>query len=104
MQKASIVDISLKAAQTILKRDLKKQKICVSWIPNLVTAEQKRARFQCAKCCLKSIQITINGILLQSSEHVGQWAHFLSQNEDIKTRFGLKSLSNDHTLHNGRSV
>lgn len=52
-QIASIVGISLGAAHTILKRDLKMRKICARWIPHLPTDEQKKARLQCAKLLLK---------------------------------------------------
>ena len=49
----SMVGISLGAARTILKRNLKMRKIFERWIPHLLTDEQKKACTQGAKMLLK---------------------------------------------------
>ena len=46
---AKCIGISVGAAHTILKRDLKMRRISVRWIPHLLTKEQKLARVKIAK-------------------------------------------------------
>ena len=46
---AKCVGISVGAAHTILRRDLKMRRISVRWIPNLITKEQKLAGVRIAK-------------------------------------------------------
>ena len=50
---AKCVSISVAAAHTILRRDLKMRRISARWIPHLVTKEQKLARVRIAKQLLK---------------------------------------------------
>ena len=50
---AKCVSISVGAAHTILRRDLKMRKISARCIPHLVTKEQKLARVRIAKQLLK---------------------------------------------------
>ena len=50
---AKCVRISVGAAHTILRRDLKMRRISARWIPDLVTKEQKLARVRIAKQLLK---------------------------------------------------
>ena len=52
---AKCVGISVGAAHTILRRDLKMRKISARWIPHLVTKEQKLARVRIAKQLLKQL-------------------------------------------------
>ena len=48
---AKCVGISVGAAHTILRRDLKMRRISARWIPHLVTKEQNLARVKIAKKC-----------------------------------------------------
>ena len=50
---AKCVGISVGAAHTILRRDLKMRRISARWIPHLVTKEQKLAWVKIAKQLLK---------------------------------------------------
>ena len=50
---AKCIGISVEAAHTILRRDLKIERISARWIPHLVTKEQKLARVRIAKQLLK---------------------------------------------------
>ena len=50
---AKCIGISVGAAHTILRRDLKMRRISARWIPHLVTKEQKLARVRVAKQLLK---------------------------------------------------
>ena len=50
---AKCVGISVGAANTILRRDLKMRRISARWIPHLLTKEQKLARVRIAKQLLK---------------------------------------------------
>ena len=50
---AKWVDISVGAAHTIFRHDLKLRQISARWIPYLVTKEQKLARVRIAKQWLK---------------------------------------------------
>ena len=56
---ASCTVISEGSVQTILKKRLDPRKVCASWVPHLLTEEQKTRRLKCArellktyKCCL----------------------------------------------------
>jgi hypothetical protein len=50
---AKCVGISIRAAHTILKRDLKMKRTCARWIPHLFTKEQKFPRVIISKQLLK---------------------------------------------------
>ena len=50
---AKCVSISVGAAHTILRRDLKMRRISARWIPHLLTKEQKLARVRIVKQLLK---------------------------------------------------
>ena len=50
---AKCVGISVGAAHTILRHDLKMRRISARWIPHLITKEQKLARIRIAKQLLK---------------------------------------------------
>jgi histone-lysine N-methyltransferase SETMAR len=47
------VDISVGAADTILRDDLKMRRISARWLPHLLTKEQKHARVRISKQLLK---------------------------------------------------
>ena len=51
---ASCTGISEGSVQTILNRRLDLRKVCVRWIPHLLTEEQKTQRLKCARELLKT--------------------------------------------------
>ena len=51
---ASCTGISEGSVQTILKKRLDLRKVCASWVPHLLTEEQKTQRFKCAWELLKT--------------------------------------------------
>ena len=51
---ASCIGISEGSVQTILKKRLNLRKICATWVPHLLTEEQKT---QCLKCAPELLKI-----------------------------------------------
>ena len=51
---ASCTGISEGSVQTILKKRLDLRKVCVRWVPHLLTEEQKTQRLKCARELLKT--------------------------------------------------
>ena len=51
---ASCTGISESSVQTILKKRLDLRKVCASWLPHLLTEEQKTQRLKCAREILKT--------------------------------------------------
>ena len=51
---ASCTGISEGSVQTILKKHLDLRKVCATWVPHLLTEEQKTQRLKCARELLKT--------------------------------------------------
>ena len=51
---ASCTGISESSVQTILKKRLDLRKVCASWVPHLLTEEQKTQHLKCARELLKT--------------------------------------------------
>ena len=86
---AKCIGISVGAAQTILRRDLKMRRISARWIPHLVTKEQKLARVRIAKQLLKQFPKYNNrsfANIIIGDENVGSL--FTSPSERYKTKYG----------------
>ena len=85
-QIASMVGISLGAAHTILKRDLKMRKICARWIPHLLTDEQKKTRVQCAKKLLKKFPNYNARSFANVVTGDETWVHFFEPKRKIQNK------------------
>ena len=86
---AKCVGISVGAAHTILRRDLKMRRISARWIPHLVTKEQKLARVRIAKQLLKQFPKYYNRSFantITGEKNVG--SSFTSPSERYKTKYG----------------
>ena len=53
---ASCTGISEGSVQTILKKRLDPRKVCVRWVPHLLTEEQKAQRLKCVRELFENIQ------------------------------------------------
>ena len=94
----SMVGISLGAARTILKRNLKMRKIFERWIPHLLTDEQKKACTQGAKMLLKQFPNYNAQSLANVINNERYGLTFLSLNERFRTKYGQQSLTKDYSL------
>ena len=54
---ASCTGISDGSVQTILKKCLDLRKVCATWVPHLITEEQKTERLKCARELLKTYKV-----------------------------------------------
>ena len=73
---AKCVGISVGAAHTILRRDLRMRRISARWIPHLVTKEQKLARVRIAKQLLNQFPKYNNRSFANIITGDETWVHF----------------------------
>ena len=80
------VGISVGAAHTILRRDLKMGRICARWIPHFVTKEQKLARERIAKQLLKQFPKYNNRSFANIITGVETLVHFYEPKRKIQNK------------------
>ena len=93
---AKCVGISVGAAHTILRRDLKMRKISARWIPHLVTKEQKLALVRITKQLLKQFPKHNNrsfANIITGDETCG--FTFTSPSERYRTKYGQRQEAKD---------
>ena len=100
---AKCVGISVGAAHTILRRDLKMRRISARWIPHLVTKEQKLARVRIAKQLLKQFPKCNNQSFAYSIIGDETWVHFYEpkrkiQNKILATKGGKRPCIAKRTM------
>ena len=83
---AKYVGISVGAAHTILRRDLKMRRISARWIPHLVTEEQKLARVRIAKQLLKHFPKHNNRSFANIITGDETWVHFYEPKRKIQNK------------------
>ena len=83
---AKCVGISVGAAHTILRRDLKMRRISARWIPHLVTKEQKLARVRIAKQLLKQFLKYNNRSFANIITGDETWVHFYEPKQKIQNK------------------
>ena len=83
---AKCVGISLGAAHTILRRDLKMRRIIARWMPNLVSKEQKLARVRIAKQLLKQLPKYNNRSFANIITGDETWVHFYEPKRKIQNK------------------
>ena len=83
---AKCVGISVGAAHTILRRDLKMRSISTRWIPHLVTKEQKLARVRIAKQLLKQFPKYNNRSFANIISGDETWVHFYEPKRKIQNK------------------
>ena len=83
---AKCVGISVGAAHTILRRDLKMRRISARWIPHLVTKEQKLARVRIAKQLLKQLPKYNNGSFTNIVTGDETWVHFYEPKQKVQSK------------------
>ena len=92
---AKCVGISVGAAHTILRHDLKMRRISAKWIPHLVTKEQKLAWVRIAKQLLKQFLNTTIDLLQISSLAMRRGFTFTSPSERYRTKCGEPKEAKD---------
>ena len=80
------VGISVGAANTILRHDLKMRRISARWIPYLVTKEQKLARVRIAKQLLKQFPKYNNRSFANTITGDETWLHFYEPKRKIQNK------------------
>ena len=83
---AKCVGISVAAAHTILRRNLKMRRISARWIPHLVTKEQKLARVRIAKQLLKQFPKYNNRSFANIITGDETWVHFYEPKRKIQNK------------------
>ena len=83
---ANCVGISVEAAHTIFRRDLKMRRISARWIPHLVRKEQKLARVRIAKQLLKQLPKYNNRSLANIITGDETWVHFYEPKRRIRNK------------------
>ena len=83
---AKCVGISVGAAHTILRRDLKIRRISVRWIPHLIAKEQKLARVRIAKQWLKQFPKYNNRSFANIITGDETWVHFYEPKQKIQNK------------------
>ena len=83
---AKCVGISVGAAHTILRRDLKMRRISARWIPYLLTKEQKLARVKIAKQLLKQFPKYNNRSFTNIITGDETWVHFYEPKRKIQNK------------------
>ena len=83
---AKCVGISVGAAHTILRRDLKMRRISARWIPHLVTKEQKLARVRIAKRLLKQFLKYHNRSFANIITGDETWVHFYEPKRKMQNK------------------
>ena len=83
---AKCVGISVGAAHTILRHDLKMRRISARWIPHLVTKEQKLARVRIAKQLLKQFPKYNNRSFANIITGDETWVHFYEPKQKIQNK------------------
>ena len=83
---AKCVGISVGAAHTVLRRDLKMRKISARWILHLVTKEQKLARVRIAKQLLKQFPKYNNQSFANIITGNETWVHFYKPKRKIQNK------------------
>ena len=81
---AKYVGISVGAAHTILRRDLKMRRISARWIPHLVTKEQKLAQVRIANQFLKQFPKYNNRSFANIITGDETWVHFYEPKRKIQ--------------------
>ena len=84
--KAKCVGISVGAAHTILRHDLKTRRISARWIPHLVTKEQKLARVRSAKQLLKKLTKYNSRSFANIITDDETWVHFYKPKGKIQKK------------------
>ena len=95
MHIAKCTGISVGAAHTILRHDLKMRRISARWIPHLITKEQKLAPVRIAKQLLKQFPKYNNRSFANTITGDETWVHFYEpkrkkQNKIWATKVGKK--------------
>ena len=83
---AKCVGISVEAAHTILRRDLKMRRISARWIPHLAIKGQKLARVRIAKQLLKQFPKYNNGSFANIITGDETWVHFYEPKRKIQNK------------------
>ena len=83
---AKCVGISVGAAHTILRGDLKMRRISARWIPHLLTKEQKNARVRIAKQLLKQFPKYNNRSFANIFTEDETWVHFYDPKRKIQNK------------------
>ena len=83
---AKCVGISVGAAHTILRRDLKMRRISARWIPHLLTKEQKLARVRISKQLLKQFPKYNNRSFANIITGDETWVHFYEPKRKIQNK------------------
>ena len=78
--------ISVGAAHTILRRDLKMRRISARWIPHLLIKEQKLARVRIAKQLLKQFPKYNNRSFANIITGDEMWVHFYEPKQKIQNK------------------
>ena len=83
---AKCIGISVEAAHTILRRDLKMRRINSRWIPHLVTKEQKLARVRITRQLLKQFPKYNNRSFANIITGDETWVHFYEPKRKIQNK------------------
>ena len=83
---AQSVGISVGAAHTILRRNLKMRRISARWIPHLLTKEQKVARVRIAKQLLKQFPKYNNRAFANIVTGDETWVHFYEPRRKMQNK------------------
>ena len=83
---AKCFGISVGAAHTILRCDIKMRRISARWIPYLLTKEQKLARVRIAKQLLKQFPKYNNRSFTNSITGDETWVHFYKPKRKVQNR------------------
>ena len=82
---ASCTGISEGSVQTILKKRLDLRKVCATWIPHLLTEEQKAQHLKCARELLKTYK-GCNSQVISSPEHKVLMVSYCGQSMSVVRR------------------
>ena len=83
---AKCLDISVGAAHTMLRHDLKMRRISARWIPHLLTKEQNLAQVKIAKRLLKQFPKYNNRSLAYIITGYETWVHFYEPKQKIQNK------------------
>ena len=83
---AKCIGISVEAAHTILRHDLKMRRISARWIPHLVTKEQKLARVRITRQLLKQFPKYNNQPFSNIITGDETWVHFYEPKRKIQNK------------------
>ena len=91
--------ISEGSVQTILKKRLDPRKVCASWVPHLLTEEQKTQRLKCARELLKTYKGCNSRVISNLLTDDETWVHmFEPQRRADNKQWKRKDKKNAYVL------